>query len=140
MVRSCVLVQQAAQERLGEYHGVAGPYAAWQQLAASTQAERARLGFAPNKPLLRTGDLGYSIEFCIVGDTGHVGSDSQIAVYQELGTSTIPARSFLGAAAFTKSPQVRRIFLTALIRAFTVAPPGSMDLSGLGQPVAITRP
>ena len=140
MIRSCVLVQRTAQDRLGEYHQATGPYAAWQQLAEPTQAERARLGFAPNKPLLRTGDLGYSIEFTIIGNVGNVGSDSPIAVYQELGTRSIPARSFVGAAAFICEPQVRKIFVNAIVRAFTVAPPGSMDLSGLGRPAEILRP
>lgn len=37
---------------------------------------------------------------------GAVGSDSDIAVYQELGTAKMPPRSFLGGAAFRMAEEV----------------------------------
>jgi hypothetical protein len=70
----------------------------WPQLAESTQRERERLGFAANEPLLRTGDLRESIEYTVLPREAavEIGSNDKIAVYQELGTSRIPPRSFLG--------------------------------------------
>jgi phage gpG-like protein len=83
----------------------------WEQLAEATQEERARLGYPPNEPLLREGTLRDSIGHEIVepGKLAIVGSTSDIAVYQELGTSTIPARSFLAATAAQKGEAAAKI-------------------------------
>jgi Bacteriophage HK97-gp10, putative tail-component len=71
----------------------------WPQLATSTQADRVQAGFAANEPLLRTGELRDSIEYTVTSDhEAEVGSNLDIAVYQELGTATIPPRSFLAQA------------------------------------------
>lgn len=72
----------------------------WPQLAAATQADRAAKGYAPNEPLLRTGELRESVEYKAelspTGAEGLIYSEDKIAVYQELGTSRgIPPRSFL---------------------------------------------
>jgi HK97 gp10 family phage protein len=69
----------------------------WPKLAESTQAERERKGYPANEPLLRTGAMRDSISYTITepGKKALIGSPSDIAVYQELGTSTIPARPFL---------------------------------------------
>jgi hypothetical protein len=78
------------------------------------------LGYAPpDNPLLREGDLrasyGSKVEQTTMGVTGYVGSDSDIAVWQELGTSNakhpIPPRSVLGRAAFVKGDAVARSML-----------------------------
>jgi phage gpG-like protein len=83
----------------------------WPQLAEATQAERERLGYSANEPLLREGTLRDSIGYEIVkpGELAIVGSTSEIAVYQELGTSTIPARSFLAATAAQKGEAAAKI-------------------------------
>jgi len=92
------VVKDRARQSIGTYRYK------WPQLAEATQAERAREGFPPNKPLLRTGDLRDSISaFVQMYGPEHgravVGSTSDIAVYQELGTRSIPPRSFLYASA-----------------------------------------
>ena len=82
----------------------------WTQLAASTQADRVQAGFAANEPLLRTGELRDSIEHKVVSDDeAQIGSNLDIAVYQELGTQTIPPRSFLAAAAAHKGEDAAKV-------------------------------
>jgi hypothetical protein len=76
----------------------------WPELAESTQADRVRQGCLADEPLLRTGD---SIEHTIISDhEAQVGSNNDIAVYQELGTSRIPPRSFLAQAAVHAEKEV----------------------------------
>jgi hypothetical protein len=45
---------------------------------------------------------------------GLVGTDDKIAVYQELGTRTIPPRSFLGEAAMHKEVEVHEVLGLAM--------------------------
>jgi phage gpG-like protein len=82
----------------------------WPQLAAATQAERVQAGFAANEPLLRTGELKDSIEYKVTSDhTAEVGSNLDVAVFQELGTIHIPPRSFLAAAAAHKGEDAAKV-------------------------------
>ncbi len=108
------IVETEAKAEIGTYQPAAGPFQAWQQLTAYTQADRLAKGYPANDPLLREGTLRDSIEHTVTMDFGpggvaHVGSDNDIAVYQELGTVTIPPRSFLGGAAFRKEAEVRHV-------------------------------
>jgi hypothetical protein len=87
----------------------------WKQLAASTQAQRAALGYPPNQPLLREGDLQASIEHETTiepfGAAGVLGSHSIIALWQEMGTSRGgPPRSFLGESLLRSVPLVEITF------------------------------
>lgn len=92
------LVREESQRVIGTYdYG-------WQQLAASTLEKK-----AADTPLLEEGKLRSSIQTTVQGDTAYVGSDSMIAVYQEMGTATIPPRSFLLEAAVHMEPEVVRI-------------------------------
>jgi HK97 gp10 family phage protein len=72
---------------------------AWPALAASTIAEKRRLGFtgfiSKTDPLLRTGELRDSIGATVDPDGITLGSSSPIATFQENGTDTIPPRPFL---------------------------------------------
>ena len=83
-------------------------------MADSTKSERAALGYPENEPLLRDGTLRDSIKHKVVmtgisSGEAHIGSDSPIAEYQELGTSRIPPRSFLGGALMRKTAEVVKI-------------------------------
>jgi hypothetical protein len=65
-------------------------------LAESTQAERESLGFTPNDPLLRTGQLRDSITSKI-GEVGNgirveVGTTDPKMLFLELGTVHMPSR------------------------------------------------
>lgn len=106
MERACRIVEDESKRVIGTYDY------AWPQLKPSTQAERVSRGFSANDPLLRTGDMRDSISHTVVvlgfaeDIVGYVGSNSMIAVYQELGTNKIPPRSFLGGAARAKEHEV----------------------------------
>lgn len=100
------IVQKDAQKKIGNYQDHAGPFKAWDELADSTKDDKESGGYVGTdgmdyyQPLLRTGELRDSITYEAHGNEAIVGSDSDVAMYQEFGTETIPARSFLGAAAF----------------------------------------
>lgn len=100
------IIEHEAKARIGTYQGATGPFPAWAELADYTKAERERLGFTPNDPLLRTGEMRDSIGLTLTEDKVVVGSDSPIAADQEMGTPgarrPIPPRPFLGPAAFAK--------------------------------------
>lgn len=108
LVEWCLAVRKRAREAIGTYRY------GWPQLAEATQKDRERQGFDPNKPLLRTGELRDSISAMVqMHGPGHgrgiVGSNSEIAVWQELGTSKIPPRSFLLASAKRSEKDIQRI-------------------------------
>ena len=115
-----VLVEAQAREVIGTYlYG-------WQQLAPSTQEDRARKGYPPNDPLLRTGDLAASIahKTADVGSVvqGLVYSTEIVALWQEMGTSRgIPPRSFLYGSLFRAIPEIERIFGNFAVRILTEA-------------------
>lgn len=120
MEQAALVVEKRAKAILGEYQAQGGPFAAWAELADSTKADRVRHGFPENEPLLRTGHMRDSIDHKVIGNRDAVvGSDDPIAEYQELGTSRIPPRSFLGAAAVQKGPEVAQIIGLGTVQAFT---------------------
>jgi HK97 gp10 family phage protein len=103
------VVEKRAKEKIGEYQDQVGPFIAWPELADSTKADRLRKGFSEDEPLLRTGAMRDSIEHMVVDNAAYVGSNSDIAVFQELGTSKMPPRSFLGGALAEKTDDVCEI-------------------------------
>ena len=108
--KAAQIVEDEAKSEIGTYQGgVGGIFAGWQELADSTKADRVAQGFPENEPLLRTGEMRDSIDHSVEGLTALVGSDSDIALWQELGTDKIPPRSFLGGAAFRKQDEVAEI-------------------------------
>lgn len=107
------LVEKEAKAEIGHYQSAARPFEAWTPLAVSTLADKGQLGYSPpDNPLLREGDLRDSIGHKVEMQLGYgeiecvIGSNSQVAVWQELGTSKMPPRSFLGGAAVRKSHEV----------------------------------
>jgi hypothetical protein len=80
------MVQKAAKEVMGT-DGYNWP-------ALSSNTKRTMPGM-----LLESGELRDSIRWNVEGAIGHVGSDSDKAVWMELGTRAIPPRSFLVGAA-----------------------------------------
>jgi hypothetical protein len=92
MEQACQVVETEAKRVIGTYdYG-------WPQLAASTQADRVSKGFSANDPLLRTGEMRDSINHVSSPVEGRIGSNDDKALWQELGTRTIPPRSFLAGA------------------------------------------
>lgn len=92
-------VEKTAKAEIGVYQDGIGPFPKWPELAESTQAERGRLGFTPNDPLLRTGALRASISHEVHDLEAVIGSTSKIMAYQEFGTARIPPRPVIGPAA-----------------------------------------
>jgi len=74
----------------------------WPPLAPSTIKQKERLGYtgrvSGTDPLLRTGEMRDSIKAVVADLTLAVGSTDKVAVFQELGTSRMPPRPFLGLA------------------------------------------
>lgn len=96
----CKILETEAKRVLGTYdYG-------WPQLTPYTQSDRVSKGFPANEPLLRTGDLRGSIEHNVGVREARVGTNSQIGVWQELGTSRIPPRSFMKGAAIRKEGEI----------------------------------
>lgn len=93
---AAVIVETEAKAVIGTYRY------GWPPLAESTLKKK-----GADTPLLETGAMRDSIQHIVLGHhEAHVGSDDQNAVYQELGTKTIPPRSFLMGAAMHKEHEV----------------------------------
>jgi phage gpG-like protein len=96
VARACEMVCTEAKRVLGTYDYN------WPQLQPETIARKIR----GNSPLLETGKLRDSVEWNSHGNEGRVGTNLEIGVYQELGTSRIPPRSFLVGAAMRMEPEI----------------------------------
>lgn len=107
--RAAEEIQKTAQGEIGFYQDQIGPYAAWEQLADSTEAEKARLGFEPDAPLLRTGGMRKSINRTVIGNDATVGSNDPTMIYHELGTTKMAPRAVLGPAAIHSKGRVKLI-------------------------------
>jgi hypothetical protein len=108
-------VEKTSQEEIGHYQSGIGPFTEWQALADSTEAEKSRLGFPSGAPLLRTGDLRDSIGHEVDGLSAVIGSTSDVMVYQEMGTPSIPPRAVLGPAVLRNEEPIRAILGAAVI-------------------------
>ena len=97
------LVEERAKSYLG--HEQDG----WPALAESTIADKERHGYPTPSPLLRDGELRDSVHHAVDGHRVVIGSTSEIAVYQELGTEHIPPRPFLARSALESEPEIRRM-------------------------------
>lgn len=123
--RAAQCVETEAKSLIGAYQQAAGPFEAWRELSDATRAERVRLGYPADEPLLRTGDLRDSISHVVRGNEASIGSNNPIAVYQEIGTSRIPQRSFLGISLIHRSRDVVRLLHEATAYALVGRrPPG----------------
>ena len=117
--KAAKIVEKRAKEKIGEYQQQAGPFIAWPELAEATKADRARQGYSDDEPLLRSGEMRDSIGIAtsLDGLEVQIGSNSDIAVYQELGTQHMPPRSFLGGATADKLAEIKEIMGRAVVAA-----------------------
>lgn len=113
----------------------------WPDLAESTVTEKERLGYtdqvSPTDPLLRTGEMANSIEHKVEGNTVIVGSDSDVALWQEHGTTVnglphIPPRPFISTAMFRYGDEATHIIAKSMMDAFSGKPVRSMPKGGKG--------
>lgn len=106
--RAAAVVETDAKRRIGHYQKPVGYFPGWAPLAPSTLAEHARQGVG-DTPLIVHGGLYGSISREVHDTEAFVGSTEDVAVYQELGTSTIPPRPFLGPAGLASAEKVAKI-------------------------------
>src|SRR5664279_2456979 len=99
VARACEMVAKQAKRAIGKQHEL------WPPLKPATIARKLR----GNTPLLETGELRDSIEWTASGLEGQVGSNNDKAVWHELGTSRIPARSFLASSAISVEEKIHRM-------------------------------
>lgn len=99
-------IAKTAQGEIGFYQTDIEPYPDWALLADSTEAEKARLGYEPDAPLLRTGEMKKSIRADAERNEAVVGSNDEILKYHEFGTDRMPPRPVLGPAAHYSSPRI----------------------------------
>lgn len=114
--KCAVAIEATAKSEFGVYQGEVGAFSAWAPLTAGTQQERAHLGYTPDDPLLRSGELQGSVSHQVSGTEAVIGSDSDVMVYQELGTDKIPPRAVLGPAAIRNKPLIERTFGAAVAK------------------------
>jgi phage gpG-like protein len=110
-------LQAKVKDKYGEYQPEAGPFVAWAELAESTKQDRERQGYPEDEPLLRRGGLRDSVEREVKDNEGFVGSDSDIAVYDELGTKNMPPRSTFGSAATENLEKIKQIVGESVVTA-----------------------
>lgn len=117
MQACATLVKSRAKESIGHYQD------GWDKLAVSTVLDKLDKGYAAvalpggdggDNPLLRTGAMRDSITDQTSALEFVVGSQSEIMVYQEIGTSRIPPRPVLAPALYKSVPEILKITGVAL--------------------------
>jgi phage gpG-like protein len=102
--QACAMVAAEAKRVIGV------GYKDWPALQPETLARKMM-----NTPLLESGAMRASIGWHAEGNEGHVGSNSDIAVFQERGTSRIPPRSFLAGAAQHMEDKIHKMAARAVV-------------------------
>lgn len=102
-------LQKEAKDKIGHLQD------GWKPLAESTKRDKEKQEYVFNadyNPLYRTGELRDSIHyvFNIESKTLFLGSDSEIMVYQELGTRYIPPRPVLSTTMYQAQPVINYVF------------------------------
>jgi hypothetical protein len=120
--KACQIVQARAKKTIGSNQP------SWAPLKPATIEEKAREGYKTPAPLLREGSLRDSIEYTVHGHEGSVGSNDPVAVYQELGTSHIPPRSFLVSSAIASEDKIHRMAAATTIAALSGFGHGARDV------------
>jgi hypothetical protein len=110
--KACRMVEKEAKSAIGTYKF------GWPPLQPETIAHKT----TGDSPLLETGELKDSIEHVSGREggeaVGYVGTNDPVAKYHELGTRTIPPRSFLGEAAMRKEHKIHEMMGKAVIGTF----------------------
>lgn len=120
------MVLEEIRESAGEYQPASGPFEAWAPLAEATQDDRVSKGYPADEPELRDGTLRDSYEKTVTkpgfakGGQVDVGSNLDIAEYQELGTENMPPRSISGGALVRREGEVVRVLGESYVSALMV--------------------
>ncbi|WP_412530880.1 HK97-gp10 family putative phage morphogenesis protein [Enterobacter roggenkampii] len=110
-------IKKTAQDEIGFYQPAVGPFAAWEDLADSTEQEKARLGYPLNAPLERTGKMRDSIKAESEGLEAIVGSEEEKLAFHEFGTVKMPPRPVLGPAVIHNEAAIKGIIGRAAVNA-----------------------
>lgn len=113
--RCAAAIEKTAKSEIGSYQPAAGPFPAWAELTEATKADRVRQGYTENDPLERTHALEESISHQTHGLDAAIGSTSDVMVYQEMGTPTIPPRPVLGPAAVRNKELIHKTLGAAAV-------------------------
>jgi hypothetical protein len=106
------------QKKLAQDEIIGHELPMWPPLAESTVEDKEFYGYvdrvSETDPLLRTGEMRDSIDYSVrpllgVGVEVTLGSADKVAIYQELGTPTIPARPFLTTATMAAMDEADKI-------------------------------
>jgi phage gpG-like protein len=123
--KACRMVEKEAKAAIGTYRFD------WEPLKPETIAHKAR----GDTPLLETGELKESIEHTVGREggevVGYVGTNDPLAKYHELGTRTIPPRSFLGEAAMRKEHKIHEMMERTVAATFDRGGPHYRELREL---------
>lgn len=112
-------IAETAKDEVGHYQESVGPFNKWDDLADSTEADKARKGFPAEAPLERTGEFRDSWQFEVNGLEAVVGSKDEKAPWFEFGTAKMPPRSVLGPAVIHNGDFIRRIIGRAAVAGIT---------------------
>lgn len=117
------VIEAQAKAEITHLQPETGPFEAWEPLAEVTiQRKEETSPYALNgdgNPGLHTGEMRDSYEHTVIGNTVHIGSDNDKAVWFELGTEKMPPRSVLGMAAVNKADKIVRYIGEATVVALT---------------------
>jgi len=122
LARAAAVIEKAAKARIGHYQPEVGPYPAWAPLAAATEAQKARMGFPSDAPLLASGAMRDNISTEMSGNEAVIGSPDDRAVYHEFGTSKMPPRPVFGPVAFNCAEEVGQLVGGAVIASLVGKP------------------
>lgn len=111
-----VKIEATAKTEIGHYQPAAGPFAAWADLADSTEAEKARKGYPADAPLEASGAMRESITHKTETLETVIGSTDPKMVFHEFGTMKMPARAVMGPAVFRNKEYIRRVLGQAAVR------------------------
>jgi HK97 gp10 family phage protein len=113
--RIAQLIETTAKEELGTYQDEVGHFPAWAPLAESTERHKERMGYPADSPLVATGEMRDNISHVVKGTEAVIGSPDERAIFQEMGTSTIPPRPFLGPAVYRNKERIEKIIGRAVV-------------------------
>jgi phage gpG-like protein len=123
--KACRMVEKEAKTAIGTYRYD------WPRLEPETVARKAK----GDTPLLETGELRDSIQHIVGREgtevVGYVGTNNPIAKYHELGTRTIPPRSFLGEAAMRQEHKIHKMMERTIAATFDRGGPHYRELREL---------